>query len=237
VGQLALRLQLQAHARFESYVAGDNGLALAQVHAQADGQAGLVWVWGESGLGKSHLLQAACAAANALGRRAMYMPLGHASVQPEWIEGLEQLDLLALDDIECVAGKPFWDRALFGLLDQMLHSDRGLLMAANGPPQSLPFGLPDLASRATAAAVYRLQPLDDAGRLAALLRHAQRRGLELDDKTARYLALRADRDMGALCRWLDVLDERSLAAQRRLTVPFIRETLAAAQQGGGSAAE
>jgi DnaA family protein len=136
-----------------------------------------------------------------------------------------------------VTGQASWDRALFRLLDLMSAEPGALLMAARAPPQQLRFTLPDLASRAAAAAVYRLQPLDDTARARALRAHATARGLALDARALRYLIERSDSDMAALCRWLDVLDARSLAMQRRVTLPFIREVLATARADGAASSE
>ena len=81
---------------------------------------------------------------------------------PAWLDGLERLDLLALDDVDRVAEDPRFARPLFRLLDLATSEGRGLLLAATVPPQGLHFPLADLASRAAAATVYRLHALDDA---------------------------------------------------------------------------
>ena len=93
-------------------------------------------------------------------------------------------------------------------------------------PAALPFGLADLASRLAASEVHRLQPLAESEQAQALRRRARHRGLELPEETPAYLTRRAPRDFSALCRLLDELDTESLAAQRRLTVPFVRDWLA-----------
>jgi len=225
MAQLALPLRLNAHARFSSYVSGTNALALAHVETQAREWHGFLWLWGSAGVGRSHVLQASCAAAHAAGGRVMYVPLGDRAARPEWLEGLDDLDLLALDDVDVVVGRGDWERALFSFFDAAQTVRRGLLVAAGAAPQALEFALADLASRAAAAVVYRLQALDDVTRLEAVRVQAQVRGLDLDEKAARYLVMHAERDIAVLCRWLDLFDERSLAAQRKLTVPFIRTIL------------
>jgi DnaA family protein len=97
---------------------------------------------------------------------------------------------------------------------------------ATAAPAALGFGLADLASRFGAAEVHRLQPLPESGQADALRRRARHRGLELPEETLTYLTRRAPRDFAALCRLLDELDTEALAAQRRLTVPFVRDWLA-----------
>ena len=229
--QLPLSLRLADHARFETFVAGANSAAVAQVRAASEGAAAAVWLFGPRGVGKSHLLQASCRSAASCGRRAMYVQLGPASgLPPEALADLEHLDLLALDDVGAIAGNAGWERRLFLVLEERLNRS-GLLLAADTAAKAVGFALPDLASRAAAAVAYRLQPPDDSARVDALLVHADARGLELERAAAQYLLQRVDRDMAALLDWLDRLDSASLAEQRRLTIPFIRRLLEAERLG------
>jgi DnaA family protein len=100
-----------------------------------------------------------------------------------------------------------------------------LIFAADLPPRQTDWVLEDWRSRAAACLVYQLQELDDAGRSEALSLRAAQRGLQLPPETADYLLKRMPRDLPSLCSVLDQLDEASLVAQRRLTIPFIRDAL------------
>jgi DnaA family protein len=224
LAQLPLKLVLADYARFETFVAGANAAIVEHVRAVAAGAADTLWLWGAAGCGKTHLLQAACRAATAVGRRAMYVPLDSADAAI--LSGLESVDLLALDNVERVAGDATWERALFVILDEFLPRRGGLLLAAAASATGCGFHLPDLASRAGGAVSYRLKSLADDERALALRLHADARGLELEPAAAEYLLKRVDRDMSALAGWLDRLDRESLIEQRRLTIPFIRERLA-----------
>jgi DnaA family protein len=230
LGQLPLQLALADHSSFATFVAGDNGAATQHVRSVAAGTPDTLWLWGAAGCGKTHLLQAACRAAAASGRRAIYVALGSAA--PEILAGLDSLDLVALDDVEGVAGNEEWEAALFGLLNEFLGRRGGLLLAAATSAAAAGFRLPDLASRAAGAVGYRLKALGDAERALAVRLHAEARGLELEPAAADYLLRRVDRDMRALTGWLDRLDRASLIEQRRLTIPFIRERLTE-EAGGG----
>jgi DnaA family protein len=222
---MPLPLRLDKHALFSAFVAGANASALAHVAAVAERKRkDIVWLWGPPSSGKTHLLQAACRVAHEGGAASMYTPLRDGSVHADRLLGVERLGLLALDDIDAVAGNAEWEARLFSVFNEF-QGRGGLLLAARNPPASTPFRLGDLASRAAGAVVYRLQELDDAEQLAALRGHASRRGLELDAATARFLQGRVQRGMTELCGWLDRLDRASLAAQRRLTIPFVREIL------------
>lgn len=227
MGQLPLKLELDAMALFETFVPDSNRLVLSHVEALAAGEAEILWLAGPAGSGKSHLLQAACRAASAAGRRAMYLPLSAGErIAADMLQGLETLDLLALDDCDRAAGDAGWETALFTLLNGIRANGRGLIMAARSAPAETAFRLPDLASRAGGAVLYRMKPVSEPGQLEALLRHARHRGLGLDPATARYLLSRVPRDIGSVCGWLARLDRESLREQRKLTIPFIHQALA-----------
>ncbi len=225
MAQIPLPLAVGRHHRFENFVAGSNAEAVARLQAlAASHDPATLWLAGPAGCGKTHLLQAATSSAPA---GAMYIPLRVTGASgPGMLKGLDALEFLALDDIDAVAGDHEWERALFDLFNRVQCAGGQLLFAAGNPPAHSGLLLPDLASRAASAVVYRLSPLDEEEALDALRRHAQSRGLELPDPAARYLLTRISRDMPAICRWLDELDSASLAAQRKLTVPFIRDALA-----------
>jgi DnaA family protein len=113
------------------------------------------------------------------------------------------------------------------LFEQLRQAGGRLVVSAAAPPGDVRFGLPDLASRLKSGGVYRLQPLDDAGRLAALQIRARFRGFDLPDDTGRYLLNRLARGPASLFRVLDTLDRAALVAQKRLTIPFVRSILEA----------
>nr|UXE44563.1 DnaA regulatory inactivator Hda [uncultured bacterium] len=224
--QLPLGVRLPDRALFESFLPGPNGEALACARAIARGEVrGAAWLGGPGGTGKTHLLQAICAAASER-RRAGYVPLREvAHLGVGVLDGLAQLECLCLDDLDRVTGEAAWERRLFGLLRETEEAGGALVLAAQAPPALLPWVLPDLKSRCAAGAVFALRPLDETEQHAALELRARLRGLELPEETWQWLRRRYPRDMRRLYELLDTLDAAALAAQRRLTVPFIREVL------------
>jgi len=205
---------------------------VALLSGDRDGRPRTVWLWGRAGTGKSHLLQAACAAAGEQGGTAAYFDLATVPAT-EWLEGCEDLATVCLDNVDAVAADERWNTAIFRLYTLMQDGRSRLLVASAAPPASLPFALPDLRSRLLASSVHQLHELDEAGQLAALQLRAARRGLDLSHDAALYLVHRLPRDLHSLFAVLDQLDEASLAAQRRLTIPFLREALEARRAQGG----
>jgi hypothetical protein len=131
-----------------------------------------------AGLGKSHLLQAACHSGAARGARVAYLPLDDLSeLRPEALDGLEQLDLVALDALETVLGQPAWEQALFALINAARDAGTRLIFAARRPPAELSLDLPDLRSRLGWGPVLALEALSDEQKSAALEQRAAALGV------------------------------------------------------------
>lgn len=222
--QLPLRMRLRDTARFSSFVVGGNAQACAALQGSRPAVPPVVWLWGRAGSGKSHLLQAACADAGGRNEAAAYIDLALAP-SSAMLEGCDTLELVCLDGLDAVAAAPEWNTAIFRLHTLLQDGPGRLVVASSGPPASLAFTLPDLRSRLLAADVHQLAELDEAGQCEALQVRAASRGLELSEEAALYLVHRLPRDLHSLFAVLDQLDEASLAAQRRLTVPFLRNAL------------
>lgn len=228
--QLPLALRCPPDQRFDTFVGAPEG-ALAQLHAFARGETGVaaaesVYLVGPAGTGKTHLMLAACAEAETAGRRTAYLPLAAAAGRlADALEAFEHADLLALDGLDAIAGTRDDEVALFHVHNRARDAGRQLLYAARVAPDALPLTLPDLRSRLSQCTRVVLEPLDDAGRADVLRLRAQRRGLHLDDAAIDWLLRRVDRDLASLTVLFDRLDRESLAAQRRLTVPFLRSVL------------
>lgn len=225
--QLPLEIHLADHAVFDNFHAAGNELVVNQLREAATLSGGpMLWLWGAEGTGRTHLLQACAAAAGQAGRRATYVPCHPSLGLPAGVlEGLGILELVCLDDLDAVAGHPDWEAHLFRLYEDLRQNGGRLVVAAAVPPAEAGFRLPDLASRLRSGPVLRVRLLDDQGRLAALQARARFRGLELPGDTGRYLLERLDRSSTSLFRLLDELDRAALAAQKRLTIPFVREFL------------
>jgi DnaA family protein len=218
--QLALGVRLRAEAVFESFAPGQNSEVLTALRSE---NATPLWLWGAHGSGKTHLLQAVCAAA---GDSAAYFPLDRSLGLPsEALAGFERSHVLCIDDVDAVAGDQAWERALFGLFNEAAELRTRLILAAVVAPRQAAWVLDDWRSRAGSCLVYQLRELDDEGRIEALRLRAAQRGLQLPYETSEYLLKRMPRDLPTLFQILDALDEASLVEQRRLTIPFIRDAL------------
>lgn len=218
--QLPLGVGLRTHAVFDSFVPGENVEVVAALREESTVP---LWIWGAPGSGKTHLMQAVCAAA---GDSAAYFPLRlDSGLPPQALQGFENRRVLCIDDVDTAAGRRDWEVALFALFNTAMELRTRLVFAAKAPPRQLPWELDDWRSRAGACVVYQLRELEETDRIEALRWRATQRGLQLPQETVDYLLKRMPRDLRTLLQIFDELDEASMVEQRRLTVPFIRDAL------------
>ncbi|MEC8909157.1 MAG: DnaA regulatory inactivator Hda [Pseudomonadota bacterium] len=225
--QLTLQVALRDDARFANYYPGVN----QQVRDALQGQwttAGepFIYLWGATGSGVSHLLQAACHYAEGIGHQSMYLPLAELKdIGPGMLEGVDQLPLVAIDDLQEVMGDAEWEEALFHLYNRIRDRQSHLLIGASAPPSQAGGKLPDLVSRLSWGITYQVETLSDEEKVQALILRARQRGFDLLDDVAVFIMNRGPRDMAGLCQILDQLDQASLKEKRKLTIPFVKSEL------------
>lgn len=227
VPQLPLNLRTAASAGFEDFEGSAEAIAALRSAAR-DGACERVFLDGPAGSGRTHLLLASVADARRAGREVDYIPLALLGARAEdSLNAVAGAGLVAVDDLQVAAGSRAQELALFALHNRVHDRGGSLIYAADAAPQGLALVLPDLRSRLQQCGRFSLGALDDEGRRRVLKRRAQARGLELDEAVLDYLFRRHSRDLQALTRLLERLDRESLAAQRRITVPFLRGLLEA----------
>jgi len=230
--QLPLNIRLGDTYSFENFLGNQNVEAKAALETAVNSLAqpvnqssGVFYLWGLNGTGKTHLLQSACRRARLLGMDSAYLPLTEPGIQdPEILQGLDQLALVCIDDLQFVAGQKEWEVQLFNLYERI--QGRGLLVIASAlAPAATGVQLPDLVSRFNKGLVYGLHSLGHPERLEIVRQRAKLRGFDLSEDVAGYIEKHLPRDLASLLGLLDQLDQASLIQQRKITVPFVRSML------------
>lgn len=223
--QLPLGLRWTRDQQLDRYRDAPAGL-LPTLRAVAEAGDRGVFLGGPPGSGRTHLLLATCAAASAAGRAVVYLPLRNFAAHVQQVlEGQRAVPLACVDDVQVIAGDRATEIALFNLHNRVRDGGGAVLYAADAMPARLPLALPDLQSRLAQCAQFPLNAPDDAQRRAILRERASVRGLDLDDMVLDYLFRHCPRDLTKLSALLDHLDRAALAAQRRVTVPFLKGVL------------
>lgn len=227
LNQLTLGVSLKDEATFANFYAGPNHQLVELLKKAAAGQGEwVIYFYGTGGEGRTHLLQACCHAAHQQGLRTVYLPLAQLiELSPSILDGLEELDLICIDDIHLMGGRRQWEEAFFHAYNRIHAAGKHLVVTANVAPKALEMVLPDVVSRLAWGMVYQLQPLSDQEKLHILMMRAERRGMTLLEEVGKFILTHCPRHLSTLFAALDVLDKASLAAQRKLTIPFVKAVL------------
>jgi DnaA family protein len=226
-GQLALGVKLRDDARFDNFHGDRNAEAAGRLRAATEQHATpAIVVCGDQDTGKSHLLQAVCHRAEQDQRRAVCVSMEEfLSFGPEALEGLELNEVVCLDDLDRVAGQADWEEAVFHLYNRVGDQGGQMVISLSDLPTQLPFVLPDLVSRLRHGLLVQMGIYRDDDRMRILMARAEQRGLVMGGDVAGFILKRAPRSLAELLAALDKLDDNSLKAQRRLTIPFVKSVM------------
>jgi DnaA-homolog protein len=225
--QLPVKFEFRANQTFDDFYPGGNQEVIDQLRKTVAGMGEqFFFLWGDAGHGKSHLLQACSQEAFKLNIRSIYLDLADSTLTDcELLAGLEDFELVCFDSIDVIAGRSDWELAFFNFFNQHRDRNHRLVLSASCAPNALSFTLPDLQTRINCGLSLKIQLLEDADKIAALTHKAQQMGFEVAPQVARFLLTHYDRNLSSLWVMLDKLDSASLAAQRRLTIPFLKNIL------------
>lgn len=224
--QLALGVKLRDDARFDNFHGQRNAESARRLAVLIHEDVPVIVLCGDRDTGKSHLLQAACHEAETEGQTTICVSMPElARFGPDALEGLENAALVCLDDVDQIAGQAVWEEGVFHLYNRVIDQGHRLLVSLSDIPALIPFGLEDLSSRLRHGVMIQLGVYRDDDRMRILSARAEQRGLQIGDDVATFILRRAPRELAALLAILDRLDENSLQAQRRLTIPFVKSVM------------
>jgi len=227
ISQLTLGINLQDNATFSNYFIGNNKQLIANLYTMAGGRGmRYIYFWGNSGVGRTHLLQACCHAATKQKLPNFYLSFNAlAKLQPYVLDGLETMHLVCIDDIQRIAGHSEWEEAFLNLFNRMQDAKKRLIIAGDATPQNLGIKLKDLVSRLASNVLLQATGLAEEEKVQALIMRAKNRGITLSQNVAHFLWRRWPRDMHSLFDALNQLDQVSLEKKHKLTIPFVKSVL------------
>ena len=225
--QLPVDFEFRGNPTFADFHPGSNREIIDHLRKTVGGTGEqFIFLWGKKGYGKSHLLQACCQEASNQGIGAFYLDLSDsASTDTELFTGLEGFQIVCLDNIDKLAGRSAWELAFFNFFNQHRDRNHRLILSASCAPNTPIFCLPDVQTRINWGLSLKIQALDDNDKTAALTHKAQQMGFDMSPQVARFLLTHYDRSLPSLWLMLNKLDWASLAAKRKLTIPFLKQIL------------
>ncbi|MBV52482.1 MAG: DnaA regulatory inactivator Hda [Coxiellaceae bacterium] len=222
--QLPLDVTLNDECRFDNYYPYNHQqitLALQNFLKQANET--VFYLWGDRGVGKSHLLQAAARYTEVESSSSLLVDGNLYNLSPkDFVSSVQSCELLCIDNIDSLITAPEWQESIFHVFNVLKDRQAKMLVSAQVSPRQLVMQLEDLRSRLAWGEVYQINSLSDQDKVRVLQFRAELRGLKLADEVATYLLNRMPRNMSDLFQVLVTLDEASIAAQRAITIPFIK---------------
>lgn len=225
--QTLIPVSIDNENSFDSFRVGDNAELLAELQCIVHRMRAcrVLYFCGESGSGKTHLLNACCQVARTLGKPHVYLPLNELPPDTAQLARILPQCLVCIDDFQTIAASVPWQTELFGLYEKLLGDTGAMVVAGNQPIRALNLGLKDLESRLVSGGVYKLAALNESDKLAALQDRARQKGIELNAQLLQFIITYYRRDTVSLFALLERIDHASLAEQRKITVPFIKSLL------------
>jgi len=225
--QMALDVSLPDSVSFDSFVAGHNSELVHHLTKVAEGNEVLapLFIWGESGGGKSHLLNSCFSLAIENEQKPMLVSLSDLAAEngsEAILADLDEYNIYLIDGLDHVAGMLKWEEKLFQLCNYARDRDRSIIISAIKPPTSMDLRLRDLVTRLMSGLTYQVLPLGEDQKITALQERASDRGFEISEEAVKFILNRYRRETGNLFRILDKIDQASLEQKRLITIPFLR---------------
>jgi len=210
-----------------SFLVGENGNLIKLLKQMANKESNhVLYLWGEAGTGKTHLLQAACKQAAESDLHVAYIPLKQIEeLSAEMLHDLGDLDLVCIDDVESITGQLEWQQGLTWLYNELKDNSHSLIISGNKSPANSGLELDDLRSRLSSDQVIQIKSPNDDLKIEILKQKAKERAFELSDEVIEFLMRRVERDLTSLIDVLDKIDHASLAAKRKITIPFVKQMI------------
>lgn len=224
--QLPLQFEFQATQNFSTFYAGDNKEVINHLKLIFTSDEQQIFLWGNAGTGKTHLLQATSQDANNYGKTSFFFSLDVKTLPaPSMLDGLENFDLVCFDNIDQIAGNSDWEHAFFNFFNLHRDANKKLILSAPSPPKFTAIQLPDLKTRMNWGLTLKLQALTDEQQVNALIYKANDLGFEIPLNVGKFLMTHYARDLPSIWVLLKKIDHATLAAKRKLTIPFLKQIM------------
>lgn len=224
--QLPLQFEFQANQGFNAFYSGNNKETISHLQQIFSSQEQQVFIWGDTGTGKTHLLQAVCQESHSHDKTSFYFSFNSDPLPPtDILNGLDHFDIVCFDNVEKIAGNTQWEQAFFNFFNSHRDNNKQLLLSANCPPKYLTINLPDLKTRMGWGLTLKITPLSESQQIDALIYKANDLGFEIPENVGKFLMSHYARDLPSIWVLLDKINHATLAAKRKLTIPFLKQIM------------
>ena len=220
MNQLGLPISLDSKMLLDNFL-GNRQLLDFITQLYVDKSSAEIYVYGATGLGKTHLLQGTALRSLSKQQSAMYIDC-YDSLPGHVLESIEQLNWISIDNINAINDNQ--QDLFFDLYNRAKRAKVSMLISGSDLPSKLDV-MKDLKTRLGLATIFQLEELDDKLTMSVLNNQMSDRNLSIDSKVYEYLFKYYSRDVKVLLKAMDDLDKASLQAKQSITIPFVRKTL------------
>jgi len=220
MNQLGLPISLNVQMSLENFVANEQIQSLIGRLFTAD-EAAEIYVYGTTGCGKTHLLQAVVFSAIEQSKKAVFIDC-EDEIPDYMVEIVADLDWLSIDNIDFIGEAQ--QHLLFDLYNRARQSNVNIVVSGSSVPGELNM-MKDVKTRLNLAAVFQLEALNDGQTKEALYNQMSERNMSIDEKVYSYLFKHYSRDINMLLGAIDRLDEASMQAKQGISIPLAKKIL------------
>ena len=227
--QLLLDIKLDESVSLENFIKCDStdiALSILSNIVESSSISSSFLLWGRAGVGKNYLMHALNRDFLKQSMNTAFITLSDPKInEPDILEGLDQMDAVFIEDVDKLGDSEDWESALFNLINQSFLNETKLVFSSNCVAQDLEVALKDLQSRLSAFTAVEIPEITEEEKIEALQQSATRKGIELEEKTVKYILTYTSRNLSDLLRLLSELDEFSLEKKKKLSPSLVRELL------------
>ena len=218
--QLTFPWSKPSKATFDHFYLDEDNLSIKDILFKEDD----LFLYGIAGTGKTFLLQSLCNHYSDNKKTSLYIPMNEVmNYGSDFLDSLEELDLICIDDLDSIAGNDNWEIAIFNLINNCLITQCRLVFCSQLNPSSINFNLKDLFSRIKKMDHIELLPVNERNLKEAIKFITNIKLLEFGDNEINYLITHTKRNISNLAKIINELDELSLQLKRKITIPLIKQ--------------
>ncbi len=223
--QLALQIQINERASLNNFFVSKNNNKTFQILKDIlnSNNGAQIFIDDLGSNGKSYLLQAICNDFSNSNNSSIYIPMEEAiNLDPSILEGVSELNLICIDDVDLINNRREWEIAFFNLINECYEKECFLLLS--GSINKLE-AIPDLVSRIKKMETLRLEAINDDELLEATQAISKNLNIEISDKNMNYLINNSKRDIKTIFRTLSQLERESLERKKSIGLNLIKEVI------------
>ena len=223
--QLALQIQINERASLNNFFVSKNNNKTIQILKDLlnSNNGAQIFIDDLGSNGKSYLLQAICNDFSNSNNSSIYIPMHEViNLDPSILEGVSELNLICIDDVDLISKRGEWEIALFNLINECYEKECLLLLS--GSINKLE-AIPDLVSRIKKMEILRLEAINDDELLEATQAISKNLNIKISDKNLNYLMNNSRRDIKTIFRTLSQLEKESLERKKSIGLNLIKEVI------------